>query len=731
MRYTSFSLPNGCNSNSPFLQFQEKQHKVEHPLAQAVAKSICLLQFVQSIHRSAENIAATLHPAVDGDSCLPQIKEALDQLEKAHKVRKGDDGYRIPTPAEDDWEKQRAGLGAKPADVNRIHGEIVEALWQPQPSHNLMDTKLFKAGLHLNGRQRVQGDIALQLYLAEAGTDFDDRVRESRSRSQTEGKDVFWIVALGDRIDRTTVEVFRSEEMLSRKERGAQTKAELSLVSEEKRRLTNNRDELRRLMLRAILDGTVFFRGNDRSPPEGSTDLGRAISALLGEALPQVFDQFHLAAARVQKKDVDALTTSENLRGLTPVFATLNLLTDEGGKPVFEIDSGPLKEVCSRIENHYSYGKAATGKGLADEFEKEPYGWEFDAVRLFVLCLLRAGKIDVTSKGQTIDSALTTGAKEVFSNNNLFRAASFRPKQSLGFEELVKASEAFKNVFGREIPELEQGAVARAIRDEVACHEEAVREQETILKTNQLPGVDVLTGAIEQMRNIRTGNEENAILNFNGAHAEIKDAVKRAKELSDTLDETKLYTLQTARLTLDCQWSFLKDELEDGDELREKAAELGDLLARETFFRELAKIDQHTSAIQKAYLACFNDAVQARKDVYTAAVETLKSTAGWDQLDEDQQNRIAEPLASRAGDEVPKTTPIPQIRAETDACAKRLQDAVEQVLRAVEGARMVQVQASAYFRDGIETEEQLENALGGLREECAKHIGEGKKVFLR
>jgi hypothetical protein len=27
MRYTSFSLPNGCNSNSPFLQFQEKQHR--------------------------------------------------------------------------------------------------------------------------------------------------------------------------------------------------------------------------------------------------------------------------------------------------------------------------------------------------------------------------------------------------------------------------------------------------------------------------------------------------------------------------------------------------------------------------------------------------------------------------------------------------------------------------------------------------------------------------------
>lgn len=704
---------------------------VSHPRAPAVAKSICLLQFVQSIHRTAENIAASLHEAVDGDSLLSEVKEALDQLEKAHKVRKGDGGYRIPTPAEDDWEKQRAGLSAKPADVNRIHGQVIEGMWQPQPSHNLMDTKLFKAGLHLNGRQRVQGDVAIQLYLADAGQGLEERVQEARSRSQTENKDIFWVVALDDPMDRATVEVFRSEEMLTRKERGANTKAELNLVSEEKRRLTSSRDELKRLMLRAALDGTVFFRGNDRSPEEGATDLSRTVSGLLSEALPTVFGQFDLAAARVQKKDVDILTTSENLHGLTPVFSTLKLLKDEGGKPVFELDTGPLKEVLSRIENHYSYGKAATGKTLADEFGKEPYGWEFEAVRLFVLCLLRAGKIDVTSKGQTINSALSIEAKNVFGNNNLFRAASLRPKQSLGFDELVKASHAFKNVFGREIPELEQGAVARAIRDECTCHNEAVREQETLLKTNRLPGVDVLSGAIEQMRNIRAGNEENAILTFNGAHAEIKEAIKRAKELADTLNETALHTLKSARRTLDHPWSFLQNELEDGDALREKAAELGDLLARETFFRELARVDQHTGAIRRAYKTCFDAAVQARREAYSMAVEKLKATPGWVRLDDAQRKRIAEPLAGPATKDVPETTPIPQIRAETDACQKRLEDAIAQVLRAVEGARMVQVQAGAYFRDGVETEEQLDSALTGLRQECAKHIGAGKKVFLK
>jgi hypothetical protein len=60
-----------------------------------------------------------------------------------------------------------------------------------------------------------------------------------------------------------------------------------------------------------------------------------------------------------------------------------------------------------------------------------------------------------------------------------------------------------------------------------------------------------------------------------------------------------------------------------------------------------------------------------------------------------------------------------------------LRDAVEQVRRAIEGNRLVQVDATSYFRDGIETDEQLDAALTGLRDECAKHVGHGKKVFLK
>jgi hypothetical protein len=53
------------------------------------------------------------------------------------------------------------------------------------------------------------------------------------------------------------------------------------------------------------------------------------------------------------------------------------------------------------------------------------------------------------------------------------------------------------------------------------------------------------------------------------------------------------------------------------------------------------------------------------------------------------------------------------------------------MLRILDGARVVRVAASSYFSGGIETEEQLEQALTGLRDECMELIAAGKKVLIQ
>ncbi|MEL7641062.1 MAG: BREX system P-loop protein BrxC [Solidesulfovibrio sp.] len=707
--------------------------KVEHSLAQAVAKSTCLLQYVRSIHRTAENIAATLHPMIDADSMLVDVKAALAALEKAHMVRLGDDGYRIPTPAEDDWERQRSSLSPKPGDVSRLHAEVITGLWQPQPSHNFLEIKVFRTGLFLGGREVVEGDIPAHLTLAEAGKDYTESVEEARKRSQTEAKAIFWVMALDEAIDRETVELFRSKEILSRKERGAQTKDETALVAEEKLRQRRHQDELRRLIKQALLTGTIFFRGNDRSPEDGAADIARSAGKVLAQALPEVFDRFEEAAARVGKKDLESLMTTENLRGLGAVFSDLGLVRDQGGNLVFNVESGPLAEVLARIENRTSYGEVASGRYLADEFVKEPFGWDFDVIRLLVVALLRAGKVEATSKGQMVESALSLDAKNTFPNNNLFRQASFRPKvNETDMKDWADAAQAFEAAFGKAMPDISNaGVAASTIRSEVASREVGVEDALGLLRENSLPGMDVLRSALDHMRSIRAGKEDNAILTFNTAHKEIKEAVKRSAELAQALTTPRLHDLGRARKTLETLWPFLEEEPDLDPSLRGHAEKLRDLMAKETFFRELPAIDEHTRNLETEYKKRHDSAVKARVASYEQAIVRVKVTPGWEQLNAEQQNRVLAPLASRADPKNGAAQSIPLLRADVHACPGLLNQAIEEVLRYVDGTRVVRVTASSYFSGGIETEDQLDQALDGLKEQCLELIGAGKKILVQ
>jgi len=705
--------------------------KVPHPFSEKVAKAVCLLQFVPTFYRTPENIAACLHSAIDADSCVTQVKEALDLLEKAKQVRLGDDGYRIPTPAEDDWEKQRDSVMPKPADSNETLRETILKLWSPTPGHNLLGVKLFKAGLFLNERVVVEGDVPFYLTLATNETEFTQAQRDLRTRSQSETKQVFWAARLNEKIEHHALEYFRSKQILAAKERGARTQAEVSLVGEEKRRQGRHADELRRLVREAILAGAIFFRGNDRSPEEGSVEMAKVAEATLAKAIPEIFDRFEEAGARVVKGDLDAVLSVTNLNGLPSVFMSMDLLRTENGQTVFKTDSNPLLEVLARIQNRVSYGETATGRYLADEFEKEPFGWDFEVVRLLVACLLRAGKIDLTAQGKLVESALSVDARNIFTNNNTFRASSFRPKQAMDFAQLVLAADYFKEVFGAALPDISSAeAVAASIRKACVDPEENISAMHTALVSNALPGAAVLQQGLDQAKVIRTTGDEQAILAFNGAYKQIKEAIKRATDLAAQLTEANLVTLRNAHAVLREEWNFLKTETGLDSKLKQRAADLEDLLARETFYQSIPTIGQHAAALRAEHKRRHMEASMQRSTVYQQAIEKVKTVPVWTEISDDQQQRLLLPLTACAGP-APATHAIPLILADVDACPGRTQKVIEEMLRQIEGSRFVRLEVGQFFAGAIETQEQLDAALSGLREACERQIGEGKKVFIQ
>jgi hypothetical protein len=321
-------------------------------------------------------------------------------------------------------------------------------------------------------------------------------------------------------------------------------------------------------------------------------------------------------------------------------------------------------------------------------------------------------------------------ARDTFSNNNLFRQASFRPKKGIEFGELVKASEAFRDTFGTDVRELNAGAMVQELRKEVARHEDTVVSALGQLTANRLPGSAVLEGALGQMKAILRGSEDNALATFNSSHRSIKDAIKRSAELEHSLTEPRLHDLERARAALTTAWPFLRQEPDVADELVAKAAALEDLLARETFYKELSAIEQNTKAIEIDYDHRFEDALAARIAAYTGALERLTKTPGWGEISKEQRQRLAATF-ERGRTREEHRFPIGQLRSDLDACEDRLRAAVVEVRRIIDGERVVSLSLGSYFVGGVETEEQLDAALDGIREECARLIGSGKKIIVQ
>jgi hypothetical protein len=247
----------------------------------------------------------------------------------------------------------------------------------------------------------------------------------------------------------------------------------------------------------------------------------------------------------------------------------------------------------------------------------------------------------------------------------------------------------------------------------------------------------MLDGAIGQMKAILRGSEDNAIATFNTSHRAIKDAIRRAIELDQLLNEPCLRDLERARKAQRDLWSFLGQESDIPDNLRTRAASLEDLLAREMFFKELPAIDQHTKAIETEYSRRFDEALEARATAYDDAWERFAKAPAWLGLTKEDRERL-QPARDRLA--VPfellrkrnvEPIPIPQLRSDRDACEGRLRAALTELNRIIDGERVVTLSVASYFAGGIESEDQLDAALDGVREECARLIGAGKKVFIQ
>jgi len=704
-----------------------------------VAKALVLLQVAERAHTSEENLAAVLHPAVDAQSVLPQVHEAVETLIQARKIRRTEHGLKIQSGAERTWDEERDGRQPTPSDRSRIVKEMVEQVWgkgaTQQPAYQLGGWKRFTAGLRVGTELLVDGDVLFEVRLLDPSRPADSQIQEARTLTQQGGQDalVVWTAELSSDAEEAIRERYRSERM---QQRGARTKEEEGLLREEGRRLREANGRLRSEVERALSRGRIFFRGNDRSPSEEASDPKAEARRVLGSALAQIFHRFGDGDVKVGAKDVEAILKSESLAGLPDCYSDLKVVQTIEGQTRLVTDQGAAKEILDWIRLRCDGGQAPSGREAEQHFKSAPYGWGLELVQLVVATLLREGQVTLTSGGQQLKQALTPEARKAITSNTAFRGLTVRVREStVNPKKLRDAGQALEKGFGIHCPSLTAEVIAGTVREHLGSEIPLLEQTRDLLRDLRLPGNGAIEQGLNTLRAIKSSDDDDAIQSFLESADTLKKAITRGRGIEQSVTEPARLGLERARAATQQVGPVLERETEANDPARQTLAELHDHLERETFYEHLPAIERAATTVLDRFRALYSDAFAARRKAYGDALDALYRASGWSDLKEAEQADVARRLRERSAEEPlhepwrQAATILGSLRDQADA-AKALLDGALEALRKLVTPQAVEINVRALLSGPITSPEELDAALAAIREETEKALADGKPVLL-
>jgi hypothetical protein len=563
-------------------------------MAHKVVKAITLLEAVTNLPRTPHNLAAVLHPRVDAHSLRPEVEKALKRLEQAQVVRESEEGYKLLTIQEKNWDQTRRGLEPKPADRLRIQRELLGEIFDDPAvrGYRYQNRKAFPFALTIAGESTdASGQVPLDLCAADDMEDFQDACTKARQASNESYDTLFWVFPLNEEVRRLVEELYRSREMVSMHDRqasqGKLSAEEASCLAAEKVRRDRTQRQLREKFKERLVAGAGFFQGVRTDASALGTSVAEIFAALRDRAIPVLYQKFELGnRPGVKGDETEKFLTAANLNGLPPIFYDppegLQLVLRQAGKTVPNLNAEICREVLGYLRQEHAYGNKVTGKMLDSHFQGIGYAWDRELLRIVLAVLLRGGAIEVTHQGRKYRNHNDPASRQAFTSHNAFRAASFAPRESLDLKMLTDAARHYETIAGSEV-DIEEGALAQAFQKLAAEDREILLSLLAKMQGAHLPGTANLEEFQHTVEGILDMPNDDCVKTLAGEGKSYQEARTLTRRLNDALSEANLALLHTARQVLDHQAPVV-EKRDASTQLMEQAGRLREALHAEDFY---------------------------------------------------------------------------------------------------------------------------------------------------
>jgi len=738
-----------------------------------VAKAIALLEVVADLPRTPKNLSAVLHPRLDAESIQPDVDKALKRLEQAQIIKDSDEGYKLLTLEERNWDTTRRGIEAKPIDRNKIKREIFKEIFD-DPSikqHRFENRRSFSFALSIDGDTvDANGDIPLHLFIADSSNDFSARCEEARKASTEKAHDLFWVVAFTEEIHRDLEELHRSREMVQTYGRLAdQSKLrseESTCLGEEKIRKDRLHRSLRTKLMEIVAVGTGYFEAVRKDASAIGNGAKDVLGKLRDEVIPRIYPKFHLGNRQLKGDEAEKILTEVNLKALSTIFFEegdgLNLVVKQDEKLIPNLNAEICREVLQYLQREHSYGTKVTGKGLDTHFEGIGYAWDRQVLRLVLAVLLRGGAIEVTHQGRKYRNHNEPACKQAFLSNNAFRAASFAPRESIDLRMLGDAARRYEELTGNEI-DVEESSIAQGFKKIAEADKRIVFTVLERVRTNELPGLQFIREFQETVDGVVEMPTDDCVKTLAGEGASYKENRAKVLRISESLTGENLKLIAGARNVVEDQVPCLLQDYatlsnDSESDLLESAEALRSALQSEYFFEHFKDIRRLTDSIRSKYVGLYSGLHAQKYEAYEKAIDEIKGLPEWTAVSalakhvnestpsiskehERQVSLIIEPLERKLcpHEDLPENSDVcskcratvSQLDTEMAALETLKAKAVRQLQElAVPEKKIMRVRISSIIGNVVESREDVENVVERLRDHLLKLLAEDARVVL-
>lgn len=397
-------------------------------------KALWLAQRLNWIPRSAETLARLLVDTVGEDLAAyrDKVTETLAMLQKGGYIafEEGTGQYKYLSSEEGEVEKalldKVGSFGTGASLVMRKAKEYARDKVLTRTKVGEYRVAYGKGGLFdfvatIDGEEvGGKGDIRIDFY-GPLSTVKTEGLAQANLKQGEKGKSVYWVArpnpGLAERLKRLEALQWLTSDP---SHTSGRSQKYLQAVDDKRIEAKSLEESLVKDIEDAFKEGQLFYSGEE-AQLDGKKDLRAVIKDAFQTLAPNLYDRFPDADHDYDVKAIEKYLnpTTTQLAGLCPALGlfdgTNQLLTHS---PLVET----LLDDLARREDE---GDDQQGDAILATFERIPYGWPNDLVRLVFAALLRGGAIALVTGGKKVYDYTDPAAVECLTKTTKFRATKF------------------------------------------------------------------------------------------------------------------------------------------------------------------------------------------------------------------------------------------------------------------------------------------------------------------